>query len=178
MQLFTITSKTMMLLGAALWLFAGITMSWRPAGHPPDSYRATSDMLPYLGAGLALVATGLGYWLFRNPERSDRSGKRAIILLTIGAVLYLVGTFIRKLNGPSNWEPLMPIGFLTVVSGFVLAVWSVFKGAAQTKPAAWMLLLATISLAGYNDQYMPWMAVCFSILILSFLFQTLLTQQS
>jgi uncharacterized membrane protein YgdD (TMEM256/DUF423 family) len=168
----------MILSGAALWLFAGMTMTWRPAGHPPDSYRATSDMLPYLGMGLALVAVGLCHWLFSNPDSLASSRNRAILFLLAGALVYLSGTLIRKFNGPSNWEPMMPIGFLMVVTGFVFAVWSVFRGSDPGRITAWTLLLATISLAGYNDQYMPWMAVCFSILIMSFLFQTFLKQRS
>ena len=157
-----------LVLGGLLWITGGMVLAGRPAGDPPQSFRATGDLMPLLGAGLFLIGGSLGVQaLALRPRGGRRFGIAAACLLT-GALCYPAGVLVRRAFPDGGWEPLMPLGFLLVIAGGLLFAISALRAKLFRGLAALPLLGAALSLPAFNDQYTPWMACVFGLFITVF----------
>ena len=59
--------------GGIIWMTAGAVLSTRPAGAPPYSFRATADMVPWLGLGLLLIGCSTAGWLTQHRFHFGRA---------------------------------------------------------------------------------------------------------
>jgi hydrogenase/urease accessory protein HupE len=157
-----------LVLGGLVWIGGGIVLALRPGGHPPESFRATMDIIPGLGVGLFLIGGSLGVQALRLPHRGERSFYIAAACCLIGAFFYPVGALVRRGFMEGVWEPLMPIGFLLVIAGCGLYGITTLATRLFPKPVAVLLILAAGSLLGFNDQYTPWMGSIFGAVITVF----------
>ncbi|HEY1113249.1 MAG TPA: hypothetical protein VGE66_06790 [Chitinophagaceae bacterium] len=149
--------------GGLLWMVGGLVLALRPGGHPPHSFRATMDVMPLLGVGLFLVAGSLG--LLGLRRRGERSFPVAAVFCLAGALFYPVGILVRRNFLEGGWEPLMPVGFLLVIAGCLLYGVAGLVTRRFPKPVSVLLILASLSLLGFNDQYTPWMGSVFGAVV-------------
>lgn len=141
----------------------GGILALRPARVPGQTFRASTDVLPWLGLGLLLIALGAVALHHRQQQRT-RPGLWAARGVIFGALLYASGHTLRQfLSGA--WEPAVPVGFLsTIVSLIVLGV-STLRVRAIPHWTGWVLIASGICLLAFNDQYQSaWAAVPFGLL--------------
>lgn len=150
--------------GGVIWMIAGAVVSTRPAGTPPYSYRATTDIVPWLGLGLLLIGCGIGRWLMQYRPLFGRVGRLSILFTIGGAVSYAIGSSVRAGFLSGGWEPLAPFGFLASVGGLFLAGVASLRAQAVPRVVSALLIAASICLLFVNDQLTPWMAIPFGLL--------------
>lgn len=148
--------------GGICWITSSFLLSSRPAGVPPHSFRHSTDLMPLLGVGLLLLAVGLARSL------SSVAGAFLLHRLVIaGAAMYLAGALTRAFGLPGRWEPLMPIGFLVVISGLLLYARTLTRNTNASRPLVHLLRAGAIVLLCFNDQFRPQLGVLFGTIILA-----------
>lgn len=153
------------LCGALLWVAGGLLLSLRPAGHPPSTFRKSSDLIPLLALGLLLIGVSSGLNMLTFGKEGDKLFKAVCKAVVISSLSYALGVLIRQvfLQG-TGWEPLMPFGFLAfIISWLFLGVLSLKKG-FFSKVKCLVIVASAISLLSFNDQYNPYGAVVFGAL--------------
>ena len=158
-------SRLPILAGGLVWMVGSAVLALRPGGHPPDTFRASLDVMPVLGLGLFLIGSSLGVQSLRLPHRGERSFYVAATFFLIGSVFYPVGTIVRLEFMKGAWEPLMPIGYLLVVAGCLLYGITTLITRLLSKTVSVLLMAAALSLLAFNDQYAPWMGSVFGLVV-------------
>jgi hypothetical protein len=151
------------ILGGLLWICAGTVLALRPGNVPGVSFRASMDVLPWLGFGLLVVAVMLNSLNYQQRDEAGKLGKWTALIAIVSAALYLFGHLVRQfLKGA--WEPAVPVGFLIFIfSLFVLAI-ATLRARVYPKRVAIALLFAACSLLVFNDQFVTaWSAVPFGL---------------
>ena len=150
-------------IGGLLWVGAGAVLAARPANVPGVSFRASMDVLPWLGLGLLLIALMLYDFNYRQSSQTGKLGKWAAVSAIVGAALYAFGHIIRQFLA-GGWEPAVPIGFLVfIISLFILAIVTL-RGTIYPKSVGIALLSAAFFLLLFNDQFVTaWSAVPFGL---------------
>ncbi|MER2998104.1 hypothetical protein [Pontibacter populi] len=159
-------SNWVTLLGAMLWLAAGLILSLRPAGNPPHFFRTSADLIPFLALGLVLVGAPFGLKMLAFEKAGGRLFKAVCLAVVFSSLTYAVGVAIRHLflQG-TGWEPFMPLGFLAfIISWALVGVLSLKKGFLSGLAGA-LMIGSAISLLTFNDQYNPYGAIAFGILV-------------
>jgi hypothetical protein len=150
--------------GALIWIVSGTVLSLRPEGNPPQTFRSTLDVMPFLGIGILLISTG-----FANGIGKAK-GQVAIARRTLffSASVYALGSFVRRLSLPGKWEPLMPLGFLGTIAGLLLCGIAFRRKNFASPVMSYCLIIAACTLLCFNDQYLPCMGIVFGIVMLIF----------
>jgi hypothetical protein len=151
------------MLGGLLWVFAGTVLALRPASVPGVSFRASIDVLPWLGFGLLLFAVMLHSLNYQQRDKTGKLGKWTALIAIVSAALYASGHLVRQfLKG--GWEPAVPLGFLIfILSLFILAI-ATLRVRVYPKRVGIALLFAACSLLFFNDQFVTaWSAVPFGL---------------
>ena len=146
-----------------LWMGVGTVLSLRPASVPGASFRASMDLLPWLGLGLLLIAAMLFGLNYQQREQGGRLVGWAAKGAAVGAVLYALGHAIRFfLKGA--WEPAVPLGFLTFIFCLLLVGVATRRAGVFPKWFGSALLIAAIFLLFFNDQFVTaWLSVPFGV---------------
>lgn len=158
-------SNTSIVVGGLVWIVSGMVMALRPGGYPPYSFRDTLEVMPLLGVGLFLVGGSLGVQLLELKRHGGRSFYIAAVFCLAGALFYPLGVLVRRHFMEGAWEPFMPLGFLLVIAGSLLYGIAALLTNRLPKPVAALLILAALSLLGFNDQYTPWMGIVFGTVV-------------
>lgn len=149
-------------LGGMTWIATGIVLSFRPAGHPPHSFRHTVDGMPWLAAGLLLVGGALTALLLPYRRRYGWPLFIATLLAGGGSGLYTLGRLTRILTLQSvGWEPLLPLGHLLTAIGLVGAGLATVQQKILPRNTGLLITISGLCLLGFNDQYLPLMAIPF-----------------
>jgi drug/metabolite transporter (DMT)-like permease len=128
---------------------------------PDISFRASTDVLPWLGVGLLLIALTAGA-LSREPFSRAESWQRwASRSVVVGAVLYACGHAFRQfLSGA--WEPAVPLGLLLSVASLLVLGGSLLRTRLLPSGVGAAVLLSALLLLAFNDQYLTaWLSVPF-----------------
>lgn len=154
------------LFGAMLWIASGLVLSLRPAGDPPHTFRTSSDLVPLLALGLILVGVPFGFRMLTYEKEGGRLFKTVCRAVVISSLLYAFGVLIRNLFfNATGWEPFMPFGFLAfIISWAFLGVLSLKKGFLSRFNSV-LIIASALSLLSFNDQYNPYGAVVFGLLM-------------
>lgn len=149
-------------LGGMTWIATGIVLSFRPAGHPPHSFRHTVDGMPWLAAGLLLVGVALTTLLLPYRRRYGWPLFIATLLAGGGSGLYALGRVTRIITLKSvGWEPLLPLGHLMTAIGLVGAGLAAVQRKILPRKTGLLITISGLCLLGFNDQYLPLMAIPF-----------------
>ncbi|MFD2248171.1 hypothetical protein [Pontibacter ruber] len=168
--------KWFTIVGAMLWIVAGLLLSLRPAGHPPDSFRKSGDLIPVLAVGLVLIGVSTSLKMLAFRKAGGWLFKTVCQAVVLSSLSYALGVLIRHVFlQATGWEPFMPLGFLAfIISWALLGVISLKKG-FLSRAAGLLMIASTISLLTFNDQYNPYGGVVFGVLTL---FMILLPEHS
>lgn len=154
------------ILGGMTWIAAGIALAFRPAGHPPHSFRHTVDLMPWLAAGLLLIGTSLA--LLLANKRYGRLLFTASLLTLTGSSIYALGRTLRLLFLEGiGWEPLLPLGHLLTAGGLALAGLAAIRRKVLPRSTGIQMTVSGLCLLGFNDQYLPVMAIGFGACVVS-----------
>jgi drug/metabolite transporter (DMT)-like permease len=151
------------ILGGLIWICAGTILALRPGNAPGVSFRASTDVLPWLVLGLLLIAAML-YSLYRRQRALiETLGKWAAFSAIAGAILYALGHVARQFLA-GGWEPAVPTGFLIfILSSFTLAI-ATLRVVVYPKRVGIALLFGAVFLLFFNDQFATaWSAVPFGL---------------
>lgn len=161
---FTAWSPVAAITGGALWTYFGITLALRPARVPGVSFRASTDVLPWLGLGLVLVAFA-AQSLSRDSRPTVGALQRwARRLLMVGATLYASGHVLRQLLSGA-WEPAVPVGLLLSIAALLLLGHDLSRTHGVPRWKGAVVLASGVCLLAFNDQYVTaWAAVPFGLL--------------
>lgn len=158
-----LTTAALLATGAFLWITGGIVIFLRPAGHPPQSFRDTLNVMPFFGLGILMI--GIGIYNLAGKERGLLLTASRILLFS--SISYATGSLIRTAFIPGKWEALMPLGFIGSAIGLLL------YGIAARKRKLWssflslLIIMSALILLCFNDQYLPWVAIVFGSLMLA-----------
>lgn len=154
------------LCGTMLWLVVGIVLSLRPAGHPPDSFRKSADLMPFLALGLVLVGVSFGFKMLTLEKAEGRLFNIVCKAVMISSLIYALGVSIRHIFlQETGWEPFMPLGFLAfIISWAFLGVLSLKRG-MLSRLSSVLMITSAIGLLTFNDQFNPYGAVVFGVLM-------------
>jgi|GEM_PF-6886411 len=152
------------ILGGLIWVCAGTVLALRPANVSGVSFRASMDVLPWLGLGLLLIAAMLFGLNYQQQKHSGKLGQWSSLGIVAGAFLYTLGHVVRQfLNG--GWEPAVPLGFLTFILSLILLAIATRRAKVFPKQIAYALLFAAICLLFFNDQFVTaWFALPFGLM--------------
>jgi hypothetical protein len=155
--------RALMLVGGGiLWIYFGGVLALRPPRVPGISFRASTDVLPWLGVGLLLVAVGVG--AIHQPGTSGPLWRWARRGMLAGAALYALGHTAR-LYLAGAWEPAVPFGFLTTIVCLILLGVSLFREHVGLRRIGVSVVVSGLCLLLFNDQYQTaWAAVPFGVL--------------
>jgi hypothetical protein len=149
-------------LGGMTWIATGIVLTFRPAGHPPHSFRHTVDGMPWLAAGLLLIGTTLAALLLSYRRRYGWTLYIASLLAGWGSGIYALGRVTRIVALQSvGWEPLLPLGHLLTAIGLAGAGLAAVQRKVLPKSTGLLITVSGLCLLGFNDQYLPVMAIPF-----------------
>lgn len=152
-------------IGGIIWLRMGFELSLLPAGNPKDQvYRNSQSVMPWFGCGIACIGVGLT-GLYVSVKDAGRLTRWALVGALLGCFVYLYGTLSRiSMNLSIQFEAAQPIGLLVTIAG--LSIFSVSMLKSQSLPS-WtkvLLLLSSVSLLLFNDQFITaWSSVPFGI---------------
>jgi hypothetical protein len=163
-------STILMLIGACLWITGGVILTLRPAGNPPHSFRNTIGIMPFLGTGILFLSIGMTRFIV-HATGSLFIAKR---ILFFSSIFYAAGSTIRTLFIPGKWEPMMTFGFLGSIIGMLYCGIALYRSNAASPSLSYGIIAAALVLLCFNDQYLPWIAILFGLLMLlnTFLFVT------
>ena len=139
--------------GGALWVGGGTVLALRPARVPGAAvFRQSTDLLPWLGLGLVLIAAAALGLHARQAARAGRAGDVAAWGLLGGAALYALGHSVRPfLRGA--WEPAVPIGLLTAVLALIALGVVTLRARVLPRWIGAVVLGSGVALLLFNDQY-------------------------
>jgi hypothetical protein len=150
--------------GGILWIYFGSVLALRPPRVPGISFRASTDVLPWLGVGLLLVALGVGAVSGHQPDAGGTPGRWARRGVLAGATLYALGHTAR-LYLAGAWEPAVPFGFLTTIVCLILLGASLIREDVRFRGVGTAIVVSGLCLLLFNDQYhTAWAALPFGVI--------------
>ncbi|MGC5326679.1 hypothetical protein [Brevibacillus sp. SYSU BS000544] len=153
------------LIGGMIWLRMGFELSMMPPGNPDAQiYRSSQSLMPWFGCGIACIGIGLA-GLYASLKDAKRSARWALNVTLLGSFLYLFGTISRiSIDLSIQYEAAQPIGFLITIAGLLFFSVSMLKSQLLPFWTRVLLLLSSVSLLIFNDQFITaWSSVPFGI---------------
>lgn len=152
--------------GSIIWICFGSALGSMPVFIPGGPYRESGKFTGWLALGLLLIVIGSAGLHFHYNGHPGKLGLTGWVMSLVGAILWGISALVPASYTDTAIMPLLVIpGFLGATVGFLLAGIAILRRRTLPPWVGALLILASIALLIFNDQYgTVWTIVPFGVI--------------